>query len=521
MATIQLQTNQHRLITNLKHAFNQASMLGELLQNARRAGAQRIMVEVGEASITVTDDGCGIANLQSMIHIAESGWDSDLQVRENAFGMGVLSTLYFAERLSVHSLGNSFSARTADIVSGQPINVVQGTPRQGTSIHLEGVQAPLANNALLDWVSHQLARLCEAFPVRVTLNGQDIPRPLTDPSLAWRETEVGRVLVDLDASRYQWRSFLQGLPIGRLPILDKHQIVLLRDDMLARLPDRQHLLDEQVESVRIQAAIDAVIREALAEKKEQLADTDFVEHYASTCLSTGNPDLLNDVHFAPLEWFRDWYHNPPGYGRTWERYPAEGLTSREALLEVGVWSIETDDYADSEAEVYLCAKGAFLLEESQLDKGHWLFGAIRTLTPEQVIIRHQRVIHEDSSVYLADPWLALLLVEDLRVSLEGDTSQQPVNAVRRGEQLFLTKHARDVTRLVSDYVDNDLYDEAQEDADAASISTFIAVACSDNAAQAIQALLPTTLSNKPNPKLSGATVLLVFDESGKLISVES
>jgi HSP90 family molecular chaperone len=104
MSTIRLQTNQNRLIANLRNAFTQASMLGELLQNARRAQARHIHVDVEGDTLVVSDDGTGIANLQTLICIAESDWDEELKERENAFGMGVLSTLYFARSLHVHSL---------------------------------------------------------------------------------------------------------------------------------------------------------------------------------------------------------------------------------------------------------------------------------------------------------------------------------------------------------------------------------------------------------------------------------
>ncbi|MCR2669598.1 ATP-binding protein, partial [Salmonella enterica] len=87
-------------------------MLGELLQNARRAQASEIHFTVNQDSLTISDNGSGIADLQNLIHIAESGWDTSLKSRENAFGLGVLSTLYFAENLSVHSRDRAFSAPT-------------------------------------------------------------------------------------------------------------------------------------------------------------------------------------------------------------------------------------------------------------------------------------------------------------------------------------------------------------------------------------------------------------------------
>lgn len=252
MSTLRLKTNQHNLIANLRHAFNQASMLGELLQNSRRAQASEIHITVNQDSLTIIDNGIGIADMQTLIHIAESGWNQQLKARENAFGLGILSTLYFSEKLTVHSRDKLFRASTSEIIAGEPIEEEAALFNlEGTVIHLEGIKPVQTGQDLPTWVEHQLRRLCEAFPVPVWLNGVEVPRPLTDPELQWRETAMGKVLINLSGPRTQWRSFLQGLPIGSVPTWSEHQIVLLPDNTLAKLPDRQHLLNEAEDHPRI------------------------------------------------------------------------------------------------------------------------------------------------------------------------------------------------------------------------------------------------------------------------------
>ncbi|EPK3136469.1 TPA: ATP-binding protein [Enterobacter cloacae] len=520
MGTIRLKTNQHRLISNLRHAFNPQSMLGELLQNARRAGAKNVHITVDDDAITVCDDGSGIADLQSLIHIAESGWDPELQARENAFGMGVLSTLYFSRHLSVHSGTQAFSASTATIIRGDGIEVYAEKPRIGTEIRLDGVQSPTAGVNLPVWAEQQLKRLCEAFPVPVFLNGMELARPLTDPSLPWRETPVGRILLNLEASCVQWQCFLQGLPIGLSPRASKHHVVVLRDDMIARLPDRQHLLNEADECVRIRDAINQAYRQALIETRERLPASEFIEHYAERCLSSSNADLLNDIHFVPLAWFRDWHGVPPGYVRFWERYLRTGISASEALNEAGVWRIANgEDNDETAAEVYLSAREGFLLEETRLDAGHWLMSMVRTIDSAQVVIQHAATLYEDRHTVLADGSVSLVLVEGLCVSLEAEPGEYPVAAVRRADTLYLTTEAYSVTRLVSDYIFNDRYEEASEEEDGRTISTFIAVGCSQDPVHVIGALLPDTLRYTPQSRLAGATVRLVFDDEGKLQTI--
>ncbi|WP_191831844.1 ATP-binding protein [Pseudomonas fluorescens] len=518
MSTIRLQTNQHQLIANLRHAFTPYSMLGELLQNDRRAQASHIQIIADGNTLIVSDDGIGIADLQTLIHIAESGWDPALKERENAFGLGVLSTLYFAEHLSVHSGSHAFHAATATIIRGDAIEVYPTRPHSGTEIRLDGVQSPIPALTLQEWIAGQLERLCEAFPVRVSFNGIDIARPLADASLPWRQTPVGRILLDLDASPTQWRCFLQGLPIGSAPVLSKHQIVLLRDDMIARLPDRQYLLNEAEDHPRIQSAIREAYRQALLEAKARLAGSEFVELYAETCLSSSNADLLNDVPFAPRAWFRNWEDNPAGYHRYWERHPLDGISARAALEETGVWSIDSDGEDDLAAETYLEAHQAFLLEEHRLDANHWLRHMVKTVTADQVGVRHGAILHSESYPPLAE-CIELILVDTLIVSLEGESGEYPVDALRKDDTLYLTPKSGSVTELVSDYIFDDRYDEGREDEDAQTLATFIAVGCSQNPAHVVKALLPDALCHRSLPKLAGAVVQLIFDDNGKLQEV--
>ncbi|SFT71439.1 ATP-binding protein [Paraburkholderia aspalathi] len=518
MSTICLKTNQHRLIANLRHAFNPQSMLGELLQNARRAGANHILVTADDSTITISDDGSGIADLQSLIFIAESGWDPSLQVREHAFGMGVLSTLYFAEHLSVHSGTQAFHASTAAIIRGDAIEVHAEGTRIGTEIRLDGVQSPDDGFSLSYWVRRKLEGLCEAFPVQVSFNGDAMARPLTDSTLPWRETPVGRILIDLDGSSRQWRCFLQGLPIGNQPAERRHHVVLLHDDMIARLPDRQHLLNEEDDHRRIQTSIDHAFRQALIDAKMGLAASEFALRYAETCLSSSNVDLLNDIGFVPRAWFRAWSIEPPGFRPYWRHYVEDGVVADEALAAGGVWCIEGSDGDELAAEVYVCARDGFLLEEHRLAQGHWLYGLLRSISPEQVVVQHGAVLHEDDRINLTDSVTAVL-VESLSVGLAGESDNFPVTAVRKEDRLYLTDQANSVTRFVSDYVFDDRYSEESEDADARTLRTFIAIGCSQDPARVVSALLPPSLSYTPQAKLAGITVRLIFDNEGKLQTV--
>ncbi len=89
------------------YAATLADIFAETLQNSRRADAARVRIsvsaptarpdetapEVGETPLTVTisDDGAGIADPAVLLSFGENGWDQDLVQREDAAGFGFAS----------------------------------------------------------------------------------------------------------------------------------------------------------------------------------------------------------------------------------------------------------------------------------------------------------------------------------------------------------------------------------------------------------------------------------------------
>ena len=88
-------------IARVTRFFNAAlpDVFTELLQNARRAGANRIAVFTEAATdgegdtirVTVADDGAGIVDPAALLSFGETGWDADVAQAEDAAGMGLYS----------------------------------------------------------------------------------------------------------------------------------------------------------------------------------------------------------------------------------------------------------------------------------------------------------------------------------------------------------------------------------------------------------------------------------------------
>ncbi len=136
---------------HLKLGFtSQTTVLGELMQNARRAKASVVVFDYDEAAgrLTVTDDACGIADLQVLLTVAESGWDAETVAHEHPFGLGFLSAAYAAERLTVESRGRRLCFASADLLAFRPLDVRAADTTCGTRLVLEALQIPFLEAAL-------------------------------------------------------------------------------------------------------------------------------------------------------------------------------------------------------------------------------------------------------------------------------------------------------------------------------------------------------------------------------------
>ncbi len=72
-----------------------SSILHELIQNARRAGATQIEINETQnpegATITLSDNGKGIENMENMLDLGGSHWNKDIAASEDPAGMGIFS----------------------------------------------------------------------------------------------------------------------------------------------------------------------------------------------------------------------------------------------------------------------------------------------------------------------------------------------------------------------------------------------------------------------------------------------
>lgn len=338
--------NEGKFFASMKHIFaNSFSVLGELMQNARRAGASAIhfTVDRENESLTVQDDGCGITDFGALITLCQSGWDDKVKLEEQPFGMGLFSLFFAGDRVIFRSMGKSMQLTLDDIVNKRLIAVRPDHDKPvntGTIIeirnlkeafrggrHTHGIAIPEGADAnQLTPVASEIRVRAKGFGIPVFINGEPCEQPHAQRALAGEMTSIGFVSMpgvhdnSLSPSRVATKTvamYLQGLPIGPLNHHGKIVVHLDSKQFVARMPDRSHLYDAEVQSKRIDAEIVAVGARYLAKRKHEISGLDFVQLHWDDCQAFGVSSLLNDIPWIPKRLFCALEHVSLDRHQTW------------------------------------------------------------------------------------------------------------------------------------------------------------------------------------------------------------
>ena len=313
-SAVKASVNESRFFETMAHLFKSSkSVVGELMQNARRAGATevRFSVNIGDARMICSDDGAGIHDFSKLVHLCESGWDDPTKESDNPFGMGVFSYFYAADTVLIRSAGKRMEVRRAMLVNGDPIAVeVDACPiTQGAIIEFHGLSQALTESDFLGGhvVETAIKEGARGFPIPVYLNGESLERPHAQEFLTGEITAVGFVSApgvhfEGQYSAKSARLYLQGLPIetGRyFPLCGRCTVVHLDKSFVPTMPDRTHLFDSAAQFKRIDNALLGLIQTSLSFKRRDMSEENFVAAHWGDCRSFGMHELLDTATFVP------------------------------------------------------------------------------------------------------------------------------------------------------------------------------------------------------------------------------
>lgn len=389
MNAVALEVNQANLVKHLKLAFtNRTTFLQELLQNARRAGATKIDLEFSqeEDRLVIRDNGIGVENMQHIFTVAQSGWDDEIVQREGAYGIGFMSALFAARKVTITSRGKRVMFDTEAALNFESLAVESvETGEEGACIVLEGLDEKFWQYG--EYAFQRLEQICVGFPVPITCNGVEFVREHAIDSdkrfeklsigMAYLvgieedfDTSGGNIPADMDTTYY-----LQGFKVGTSNgmVHRKGNVVHLDPtQFVGRLPDRDSLVDHR-DCIRL---ANDVVRSRWQERLREIAAQTDQKRLAEV----GYPILSR---YGLLDVFNQNPYLPKQALYRYESYPIlsnfeTGLVSygdvihRDELKDIAVYTLDDFPYeGDSFGAVMWVYRQEGIVLDGRLDEGHW------------------------------------------------------------------------------------------------------------------------------------------------------
>ena len=391
---VQVRVNERGALRNGRFAFtNKLTLVSELLQNARRAGATQVTIvhDATARRLTVIDDGCGIEDFQRLLTFNESGWDEDTIRTEHAFGLGFSKCLYAASRVTVTSRGQRLAFQSDDALDQTELDVEPAPDADPglTTVELEGADLPQLDQ-LID-------RITRGFPLPVVYNGVSQARQHSLAAMPFTATDIGQVhLWGTEGGEPATASamYLQGLLIGSP---DRHlhwehqKVDVIHLDsalFMARMPDRTELIDAEEQGKRIDSAVRQLWRTVLEDRKQKLPPAEFVERYYAVARRQNLLEVFDDVPVVPRQACSVVIDYPTTADEQ-ERYlqsPDRPVTREE--VETGTIRLAAfSPYQKDESHatlMYARAAGLTLVHTYLLGFEHWVTRELRDLDVEDI-----------------------------------------------------------------------------------------------------------------------------------------
>ncbi|WP_318493468.1 ATP-binding protein [Photobacterium leiognathi] len=324
--TLKIGNNTNNYLKTLTALFpNPDSVISELLQNCRRAGASSVsmIINADNNTITIEDNGCGIDNFQQLFTTTESGWSSQTQSNENAFGIGFIGILFACEHFEIFSKDQYVKATCTDIFNPETLErnkfrtIKNDIPINGTKIVMHNTKSTknLHNNYTLKHNLIQLVRnIYRCYPVdlniQFVINNEQIetdkwkqdltPKSLNNiDNINTIKTEIGDIYIN-EFEQSTSYTIHQGFIIHCNQIPYVHAINL-NDNVKASFPIRTTLVDERDIYHFIKSSVKHHFQNIfLPTKKKELSDDIFTEKYTDMCIYFGVERLL-DSKFVPSQ----------------------------------------------------------------------------------------------------------------------------------------------------------------------------------------------------------------------------
>lgn len=535
--TITSSVNEGRFLEHMRVLFSsKTTVLAEVLQNARRAGANAVHLDWDNGNLTVTDNGCGVSDFKAMISVAESGWSEATMASEQPFGIGFFSVSFAAESVMVESKGRQISFSSEDLIAKQPIPIETSDFIGGTRITLHGCKLEKSS------VGTALLSYAKGFAIPVFWDGVELPRPHALENLTAFDTSVGQIHIPRMAKGTEpifdngGTAYCQGLPVkidqfsnSSWDREDKPVLHIDHRRFNVRMPDRDNLIDGADAANQIRACIREIWRGHLEQKKIELSSQDFAETYWTVAKRANLSSMMNDVPFLPktaLSFVSDYPEESSCDGVSYWSNPESGVNQDD--VSAGLVQLCDDFDPDSDGQGDHFARLLFAMAKKWmfvelLHEGHWANEKLCNIGEMPFAISGKVI----ATGYFDGRWAdgEVKVYEQLLITLNGETAlfDEPValgHSDMGSNRTFLIPQGRNcvgyVLKQASNYHDgSDRYQESDYDTDADNFDDLVAILSGEKPEITVAKCLESAgASRKTN--LYKTAFVVEFDDKGKL-----
>lgn len=494
---IQVRINEEGTLRNQRYAFtDRFTLVSELLQNARRAGAFHITMDhdAEAKTLTIRDDGHGISDFQKLLSFNESGWNDDIAERECPFGAGFTKCLYAAERVVVVSGRKRVVIDTVAALKRKPFEIeIMNETVEGTCVELNGVD--------LAGLDTKIETLCQGFPVDVVFNGRQLERRYAEDKISLMQTPIGTVHIAGNRDGRDTQDtliFLQGFCVKRPLYLDADRVNIVHlnpREFTARLPDRDVLIDSDQQLQRIERQLKQSWREILNVARTQLPPQQFVDTFYRVMRGWGHMDLLNTMDELPTRLFKRIVGYPIQAERDSRNYlegPAD-VPSRADIEQGRVTLLTIDSIDEDNAAHWMFARqrGWLVFKDYVLDARHWIHPFVRRIVMEETTVE---ALDERASTSFDGRWVwaKVILCRSVRIRI-GNNEVEITDAGVCHEGNILVPSGEtsgEPVRQLSSYIDDsERFREDDMEADCDSLAELIRRLSSTDPVSTLDSLL--------------------------------
>ena len=526
--------NEGRFLEHLRTMFSTSTtVLAELMQNARRAGATTVGFSYDEPtkSLIVTDNGCGIADFRALITVAESGWSEETMQSDKPFGMGFFSVAFGCESVLIESRGRQTEFSSDDLIAKRPIIVRHSSFIGATRLTLRGCR--LAKEV----IASALRLYAEGFAIPVWWDEQELPRPYARENLPGVETAVGFVSMEgvhrdsevMPVPRHG-RLYCQGLPIKAEGFTRRYadDTIIIHVDhqrYQPRMPDRECLVDGAEAANQLNAEVCRLAVEHLFSQKAVCSPESFAEKYWDLAADLDVLHIMNDVPVLPklvLDHITS-YPIKRGEGDSYMSPWPSCVHQHQVLTgEIVLCSeLDEDGEGDQFAKLMYVKAKDWCMVTDKLPDGHWANPHIRDLEGATVRISGKvRAVNQFQGRYTGG---TVKLFDRLVVVLNDEPVEiQQAFAVGSYEWSddgvtflipYVHRYPSDVLRQGSTYTSNDIYQETDLSLDEKEFDDLVAIMAGETPEETLTKCLKD-VGDKSNLRNTAFTVSI--DAEGKL-----